>query len=264
MTVEATGPSGAAVTYNASAEDAVDGSVAIDCDRASGSSFPLGPTTVNCSATDASGNEATGSFNVTVVDTTGPALSLPANITKLATSNSQATVNFTATANDLVDGSRPVDCNPASGSSFSVGQTTVNCSSSDTRNNVSNGSFTVTVSYDFTGFFQPIDNNGVFNKAKVGSTVPVKFSLGGDQGMAIFAQGYPMVSKPIACGVNPAVDTIEEYAPTGTTSGLKYDATAGQYIYNWKTDGVKATECRQLIVKLADGTVKTANFNFFK
>jgi hypothetical protein len=119
--------------------------------------------------------------------------------------------------------------------------------------------------YPFNGFFQPIDNGGVFNKAKIGSTIPVKFSLGGDKGLNIFAAGYPQVSKPIACGSNPAVDAVEEYA-TATNSGLKYDSVANQYIYNWKTEStIKAGECRQLIVKLADGSVaKTANFTFFK
>ena len=125
--------------------------------------------------------------------------------------------------------------------------------------------FTINVNYRWTGFFQPIDNNGVYNKVKLGSAVPVKFSLGGDQGLNIFAAGYPMVSKPIACGSNPAMDQVEEYA-TVTNSGLKYDAVANQYIYNWKTTEAnpKAGECRQLIVKLADGTEHRANFNFFK
>jgi hypothetical protein len=119
--------------------------------------------------------------------------------------------------------------------------------------------------YPFNGFFQPIDNGGVYNKAKIGSTIPVKFSLGGDKGLNIFAAGYPQVSKPIACGSNPAVDAVEEYS-TATNSGLKYDSVANQYIYNWKTEStIKAGECRQLIVKLADGSVaKTANFTFFK
>jgi hypothetical protein len=265
QTAEATGPGGAAVSFTASANDIVDGNVPVNCDADSGDTFPLGETTVNCSAADAAGNTANGSFTVTVRDTTGPALSLPANITTTATSNSQATVNFTATANDLVDGSRQVDCTPPSGTNFSAGTTTVNCSSSDSRGNTSNGSFTVTVNYNWTGFFQPVDNPGTFNKVKIGSTVPVKFSLGGNQGLNIFfSSAYPQVSKPITCGVNPAVDTLEEYAPTGTNSGLKYDATANQYIYNWKTDGYKAGECRSLIVKLADGSVKTANFTFFK
>jgi hypothetical protein len=100
---------------------------------------------VNCTATDASGNAAHGSFAVTVTDHTAPALTLPANISASATSPSGAIVNYSVSATDLVDGSRPVACSPSSGSTFPIGTTTVNCSASDTRANAATGSFIVTV-----------------------------------------------------------------------------------------------------------------------
>jgi hypothetical protein len=123
------------------------------------------------------------------------------------------------------------------------------------------GSFTVTVNYAWTGFFQPIDNN-VPNKAKAGSVVPVKFSLGGNQGLNIFAAGYPRVVSATGYAVS-SPDLIEEYA-TANASGLKYDATADQYIYNWKTQSNYAGKCLQLEVKLADGSIHAALFSFFK
>src|SRR5215469_9021295 len=102
ITAEATGPSGAAVSYTATATDLVDGSVPVICTPDSGSTFALDQTTtVNCSATDASGNAATGSFTVTVVDTTPPSLSLPSDLTTQATGASGAAVSYTATATDL-------------------------------------------------------------------------------------------------------------------------------------------------------------------
>ncbi|MFO1370942.1 MAG: HYR domain-containing protein [Candidatus Competibacteraceae bacterium] len=67
ITVEATSPSGAAVTYSASATDDVDGPVPVKCAPASGSTFPIGTTTVSCTATDNAGNQASGSFKVKVV-----------------------------------------------------------------------------------------------------------------------------------------------------------------------------------------------------
>ncbi|MBI3329040.1 MAG: HYR domain-containing protein, partial [Nitrospinae bacterium] len=145
ITAEATAASGRAVSYTATATDAVDGSRPVTCTPASGSTFPLGPTTVTCSASDTRGNTATGSFTVTVVDTTPPVLSLPSNITAEATAASGRAVSYTATATDAVDGSRPVTCTPASGSTFPLGPTTVTCSVSDTRGNTATGSFTVTV-----------------------------------------------------------------------------------------------------------------------
>jgi hypothetical protein len=144
VTAEATGPS-TPLAFNATATDLVDGSVAVNCTPSSGSGFPVGATTVNCAATDAQQNTATAMFTVTVTDHTGPALTLPVNRTATATSPDGAVVSYTATAVDLVDGSRPVVCAPASGSTFPIGTTTVNCSASDTRGNTASGSFTVTV-----------------------------------------------------------------------------------------------------------------------
>ena len=66
ITVDATSPAGAAVSYTASATDLVDGPVPVTCDVASGSVFPAGTTTVHCSAVDAHGNPAAGSFTVHV------------------------------------------------------------------------------------------------------------------------------------------------------------------------------------------------------
>jgi hypothetical protein len=261
-TAEATSAAGAAVTFSVSANDAVDGPVSVNCDASSGDTFPLGMTTVHCSATDAHSNAANGSFTITVQDTTAPSLNLPSNITTTAASNSSKVVSYSASATDLVDGPVTVNCSPASGSSFGVGTTTVNCSATDAHGNTANGSFTVTVNYNWTGFFQPIDN-GVLNIAKAGSTIPVKFSLGGDQGLNIwYSSAYPN-SGSISCNADPSVDAIEEYS-TATVSGLKYDATANQYIYNWKTTSSWSGTCRQLIVRLGDGTYHRADFKFTK
>jgi hypothetical protein len=76
LVAEATGPTGASVTYSATAVDVVDGSVAVNCDHSSGATFALGDTIVNCSAFDSHGNTSTGSFIVTVRDTTSPQLVL--------------------------------------------------------------------------------------------------------------------------------------------------------------------------------------------
>ena len=53
--------------------------------------------------------------------------------------------------------------------------------------------------YDFSGFLGPVDNLPTANVVKAGQTIPVKFSLDGDQGLAILAAGYPKVSGPVPC-----------------------------------------------------------------
>src|SRR5205823_5465971 len=103
-TVEATGPTGAAFTYTASALDTFDGSVAVSCVPASGSTFAFGATTVTCSATDSHANVATKSFTVTVTDTTAPVLTVPANATVEATAPAGAPLTFTVSATDVLDG----------------------------------------------------------------------------------------------------------------------------------------------------------------
>src|SRR3989441_10533652 len=87
ITVEATGPTGTVVSWNdPAAADIVDGNVRVVCNPVSGSTFSLGITTVQCTATDAHGNTGRASFTVTVQDTTPPVISgVPSDITTTAT-----------------------------------------------------------------------------------------------------------------------------------------------------------------------------------
>jgi hypothetical protein len=67
ITVEATSSAGAVINFiPPTANDLVDGVVEVVCDHESGSSFPLGTTTVTCTATDKAGNESSTTFDVTV------------------------------------------------------------------------------------------------------------------------------------------------------------------------------------------------------
>ena len=146
ITTEATSSGGANVDYSSSATDTEDGTDPVNCSPSSGSLFPLGDTTVNCSSTDSVSDTATASFDVTVQDTTPPSFSnVPSGLTAEATSSSGATVDYSPTATDIVDGSDPVNCAPTSGSLFSIGSTTVNCTSTDNHNNTATVSFGVTV-----------------------------------------------------------------------------------------------------------------------
>jgi hypothetical protein len=92
-----------------------------------------------------------------------------------------------------------------------------------------------------------------------GRAVPIKFSLSGDQGLEVLAEGYPR-SQRVPCDADNPVDQIEETVTAGA-SGLTYDAAADEYTYVWKTDKAWAG-CRQLVLKLDDGTVHRANFKF--
>ncbi|MBI4485601.1 MAG: HYR domain-containing protein [Acidobacteria bacterium] len=151
---EATGPGGAVVTWNApTATDFGRGELPVICNPASGSEIPLGTQIVECSATDPAGNTATASFNVTVQDTTTPALQLPAVEPVHATGPNGATVSYVVAATDLVDQDVTVVCTPASGSVFPLNQdrltqqTRVSCVAADDSPDSPDavGEFTVTV-----------------------------------------------------------------------------------------------------------------------
>ena len=107
--------------------------------------FPLGDTVVTWTATDFSGTSSTAAQLVTVVDTTPPEITVPANIAVEATSADGAMVNYGVTASDIVDSDPEVSCQPASGSTFPNGETVVQCTATDSSGNEATGSFTVTV-----------------------------------------------------------------------------------------------------------------------
>jgi hypothetical protein len=140
-------PSGTTVTYSASATDNVDGPVPVGCSPSSGSKFPVGQTTVTCTATDSHGNTAHKSFTITVVlvDTTAPVITVPDDISTTTPDPAGAAVSYTASATDNIDGPITPSCTPASGAVFPVGTTTVTCTAKDAHGNSSQATFKVTV-----------------------------------------------------------------------------------------------------------------------
>ncbi len=135
----------AVVTYTVTATDNCPG-VIVACTPPSGSTFPKGTTTVNCTATDASSNTQTCSFPVNVIDAQAPSITCPANIAVESDASCNG-VNVSYSAPTVTDNCPGVTtiCSPASGSYFTVGTTPVTCTAKDASNNISTCSFTVTV-----------------------------------------------------------------------------------------------------------------------
>lgn len=236
ITIEATGPSGASASWSASALDLVDGALVPSCDRASGSTFALGTTTVTCSAADAHTNTASGSFTVTVRDTTAPTLTLPSPISATATGASGAAVTYVATATDVVAGTVAVTCAPPSGSTFAPGVQVVSCVATDGYANSASGTFTVTVLFDLTGgFLQPVSPSAL-NTVKGGSTVPLKFQVrtasGGYINSLTIISGF--VLTQVQCGSLTTAIAEVDFTTTGGTT-LSYDSPSNQFHQNWKT-----------------------------
>ena len=145
LVAEATSEAGATVSFAVSASDAVDGPADALAAPASGSLFPLGTTTVLVTASDSRNNNSAASFTVTVLDTTVPMVTPPTNLTVPATSPSGAVVSYpAATATDAV-GVASLTYSQNSGTTFSIGATTVTATAMDAASNTGTATFTVTV-----------------------------------------------------------------------------------------------------------------------
>lgn len=260
ITKEATGANGAVVTYlGVTASDDVDGPLTATCTKASGSVFPIGTTTVSCSARDKAGNLGDNTFSVTVEDTTAPNLTVSTARTATATSANGAAVTYTApSASDIVDGAVEATCDKASGSIFQLGSTTVTCTATDEAGNIGTERFTVTVTAAWSGILQPVNTDGssIF---KLGSTVPVKFQLTGASAGIANLQARLYLQK---LGPAPAGKEVEAISTSGATTGnlFRYDATSGQYVFNLNTKTLSAGTYL-LRVDTGDGVLRTVTIS---
>jgi hypothetical protein len=109
----------------------------------------------------------------------------------------------------------------------------------------------------FGGFLSPIDA-AVVNEVRAGAAVPVKFSLGGDYGLSVFAAGYPS-AEPVECTSGLPMGQVTETVTAGAST-LSYDATTDVYTYVWKTDRAWKDTCRLLLLRFDDGETYTARF----
>jgi uncharacterized repeat protein (TIGR03803 family) len=116
------------------------------------------------------------------------------------------------------------------------------------------------VLFAFAGFQSPVENSPVPNRMKAGRAVPIRFGLGGDAGLDVIAQGYPVVQR-VSCDTSAPLGEAERARSLGPTS-LRYRPETDRYIYLWQTDKRWAGSCREFTLKLTDGTVHSASFSF--
>jgi len=166
----------------------------------------------------------------------------------------------TAGATDSGSGIATQSCGAVNTST--VGAKTVTCTATDNAGNTATASAAYRVIFNFTGFFDPVKNPPIMNQMSAGRAAPLKFSLAGNQGLAIFATGSPQ-SVLIQCSTLNPIDSVEQTTTAGSSS-LSYDAATGIYTYVWKTDKSWAGTCRRLSVQFIDGQTYTLNFTFIK
>ena len=214
FSVERSGLSSATVNYALpTATDDIDTSVAIACTipDGSGGTTPLpsggtvpfsapGPTTtaVTCTATDDSGLSASGTFAVTVQDTTPPSIEDVADILVGAATAAGATVNFsTPQATDV--GAVTVSCDAVSGSVFPIGTTTVSCTATDDAALTATEVFTITVADTTPPVITTVDDISVeaalAGGANVTFSAPTASDLGGNIDVTCTAFDPPVVVR---------------------------------------------------------------------
>lgn len=186
-------------------------------------------------------------------DVTPPELTVPGNITVDATSASGAVVAYTASAVDAGDGPVPVSCTWASGAVFPLGTTTVTCSTTDSFGNTAQASFTVKVTFAWTGVLPPLDA-GRRVGFKQGTTVPVKFALtGGSRDV------YGAVARLFIANLQTPEQELpaESTGHSNTGNLFRFATDGGVYIFNLSTR-LHAPGSYRLRVDLGDGVLRTA------
>jgi len=166
----------------------------------------------------------------------------------------------TCTATDDLSGLKScVVTDSNTGGTGAVGSHTLTATATDKAGHTATNTLTYTVkAANASGFYSPIDMNNTVNTIKGGSTVPAKFELfGGASNTEQKTLGAvtSMSAKQISCStLTGAMDAIEEIVSTNAT-GLRFDTTGDQFIYNWKTPKSPGT-CYSLTMTAADNTTK--------
>ncbi len=143
------------------------------------------------------------------------------------------------------------------GYSTAVGPHTMTATATDNAGNQATATQSYTVlAWTLSGFYQPVDMNGVFNTVKGGSTVPLKFEVFAATELIDTSVVKSFVVTQIACLNSAPLDEIE-LTTTGGTS-LRYDATGGQFIQNWQTP--KPVGCYKVTMTTQDGSSLIALF----
>ena len=186
MTVEGNAVGGWTAAFSATASDIEDApDPTPTCSVTPGAILPLGMTTIDCTVTDTGGMSDTGSFTVTVVDTTAPTLTEPADQAVATGDPSGTTLAYKVpAATDIVDANPTVACGPAAGSAIPLGTTSVTCTVSDASGNSAEVGFDVVVTYvdprvATATWGEPVGADGGTTAfvANRGRTLPVKVSL---------------------------------------------------------------------------------------
>jgi large repetitive protein len=205
---------------------------------------------------DVAGNSASALLSGLNIDKTPPVVSVT-GITNGATYVLQAIPTAGCTTTDVLSGVvTTATATVTGGTANGVGTFTATCAgASDAAGNAAAPvTATFYVRYNFAGFFRPLtvgvgSYSGLF---KLGRTIPVKWSLTDANGTYV---SVPSTVKHLELAFNGDCVSDADGTPIdlGTTggSGLRYDETERQFIYNWDTSNA-GQGCYSVLLYLDD------------
>jgi hypothetical protein len=116
--------------------------------------------------------------------------------------------------------------------------------------------------YNFIGFLSPVENPQVVNVGKAGRTYPIKWQLKDYSGN--FISDLSVVKSMQYYQTSTDASSPSDIMPeTSGSSGLHYDSTSNQYVFNWKTPKTLLGDY-VFTLTLNDGTQHEALFRFTK
>ena len=224
------------------------------CDAAVVVSADTAGRSVAGACTDAAGNVGPAGSVTVRLDKTAPSTPTFSSLTDGAAYDfGSVPAEPTCDATDALSGL--AGCT-VSGYSAAVGTHTVSAVARDVAGNTSSSSLTYTVNpYRWGGFYAPVDMNGVLNTVRAGSTVPLKFELfSSAKELTSTALVTAFAAREVSCSsLSTALSDDVEVTTTGGTA-LRYDATGGQFVQNWKTPSTSG-RCYAVSVTTDDGQV---------
>ena len=126
----------------------------------------------------------------------------------------------------------------------SIGSKTVSVKVTDDDGGYDVESHTILVTYNFSGFFAPVDRPNMMNVSKAGQAIPLKWRLTDASGQGIpGVTGVTVQAYGINCALSNNTDVMEEYA--AGSSGLQ-DQGNGYYQFNWKTPTAYLGTCKSI------------------
>jgi hypothetical protein len=145
----------------------------------------------------------------------------------------------------------------------SVGERTFEVDAADAAANTAVARSVYRVVYDFEGFLWPVRNPPATNHWRAGLPVPIRFELDGDRGRDVIEEGWPQVAQ-IECGSGAEPASGEPARHPRWFRELAFRKRTARYVFLWRTRREWAGTCRRFLLRLNDGTVKRADFEFVR